>query len=420
MKLIAIILTAAALAPSARGDEAHWLDATFSGMGGWITLNGFPILETAQPDSGFVSQLVTGMLVDGENTLAWSAVTPASTIEQELPATASIQLFAADPESPRPQGDPGRPLFETTLEPRRKIDFFPAADEFLTALVGTLESASGPARFEMIAERRFALGLSIGDPSRHVAADPVVLRHARLSDTLVLAELHLVDSINHRQVVFPNLKFLPGGGSVDLARENAGQGRHHLGSGTFDQLWIFGSAAEGIESVDLGMLGIESFATSYAGSETIELETPHRWAWQDGEDLGEFPPDDPRRGSLLAFLKELHTTVSKPDPEEWRPFFQTKIRDLARATGREPDAMAEDYFKFFKTLTTLDEWDLEPLAPGRLFIVGLNQRVLRVRYVDSEGPLISVPLPKPGEGTRDRFSIPLYLSLIDGEWTIVR
>lgn len=420
MKFLLPVLITASFLRNLPAADAHWLDARFEGTGGHISVNGFPLFETPSPESGFISELVTGILVDGENTISWEATTPPSTIEQDLPASATIGLFAAPAESPRPHNDPGRPLFQETFEPRRKIDLFPAAEAFLETPTGTLATPEGPAKFEKISERRFALGLAIGDPGRHIASHPKLLRYARLSETLVLGEVHLIDSIGQRQVVFPDLKFTPGGGSIPLAKENAGRGRHHLGSGTFDQIWWFGSAAEGVEEVELGLLTIESFATATSGEQSFALEIPHHWAWQDGEELGDFPPDDPRRESLLSFLESLHQTVTKPDPEAWLPFLEIKIRDQALAMSQEPEAMAENYLKFFSQLTSLDEWALEPFAPARLFFDVLDPRVLRVRYIDSEGPLISVPLPKPGEPIRDRFSIPLYLSLIDGKWTIVR
>jgi len=421
MRLYASIqILFATLATTVSGAETHWLDARFEGTGGRLELNGFPVFESPSPESGVTSQLVTGLLVDGENSLRWWSETPASTMEGDLPAATTIGLFAAPSTSARTGKDPGRALFQTTLEVRDKTDFFPAKEEFLKPLTGVLDTPEGPARFTKIAERRFALGLSIKDPAHHISAHPTTLRYARLSQTLVVAELHLVDSAGHRQVVFSDLKLMPGGGAIPLGPQHAARGRHHLGNGTFDQVWIFGSAAEGVETVDLGLLSLESFAGSTAGEKKITVKMPHRWAWQDGEDLGDFPPDDPRRESLIEFLKSLHEIVSKPDPAAWRPFFETRIRDQARAMGQEQEAMSESYFKFFSRLTAQEEWNLEPFAPSRLFTEVCGPRVIRVRYLDSEGPLISVPLPKPGESIRDRFSIPLYLSRIDGKWTIVR
>lgn len=420
MKCLLPMLGFAMLAGPARAGEAHWLDARFEGMGGRLILNGFPVFETPSAESGMTSQLVTGLLVNGENSFRWEVNTPTGTIEQNLPASTTIGLFAAAPEALRSPQQPGRALFREVVEARRKVDFLPAEEAFLEVLAGSLPSPQGPAKFSPIAERRFALGLAIQDEALPIASRPKVLRHARLSETLVFAELHLVDSRHHRQVVFPGLKLMPGGGEIPLDPEKATRGRHHLGTGSFDQLWIFGSAAEGVEEVELGLLTLESFASQTTGETTIPIEMPHRWAWQDGEDLGDFPPDDPRRESLLEFLRELHATVSKPDPASWRPFFETRIRDQARSMGMEPDAMAANYFEFFNRLTALDEWSLEPFAPARLFFEPCDRRVLRVRYLDSEGPLISVPLPKPGESVHDRFSIPLYLSRINGKWTIVR
>ena len=201
----------------------------------------------------------------------------------------------------------------------------------------------------------------------------------------------------------------------------ASRGARFLRDGKFDTVWIFGTAAEGVKDLSLAMFSLETLRESYREEAELQVEIGHPWAWQSADTPGDLSKPSDERQSLVDFLRSVHAAMNEPTPENWTPFFETKVSELAKATGKPIEELAAEQQDLFQKLAAIEGWELEPFDEDRLIVRRANPQLIEVSYVDSGGPIQSIPLPKPGEPEQlDRLTIPLFLSRVDGKWTIVR
>lgn len=417
----ALSIAASCMPPVRCETTAHYLDVNSSGMTVEVRVNGCTLHQSDGWEGSSGSVFLGPFLVDGKNEISWTALTSPSTAGGK-PGWVEVEIMSAPADSLRSAEAPGTPLYAKRVTPLASATLLPAPEEKdREILCGDISGENGTAIFRNIAPRRWAWGMRIGDPGRSIAGSPAKLLHSGISSTLAAGEIHFMRSGTDRHVVFSGLKFPRGGGEIGFTRDAVSRGARFFDEGGFDTIWIFGSSAEGVEEVKLAMLSVESVVGKYGETATFDAEVGVRWLWQRAEDTGPLDKGSEERGALVDHLRGIHEAMDTRPPEEWIPHFETKVAELAKATGRDAAELGGEQLAFFRSLAGIEGWKLEPFDEERLLLRQVNPRLVRVSYIESEGPIQSVPLPKPGEpGVLDRFTIPLYLAKIDGHWTVVR
>lgn len=424
MRRVLPILWCAAIAavlPAARTSAqvtAHYFDLNSLGTAFHAQVNGFDICRTFSPEGFSHSRFLTPYLVKGRNRVVITSRALTSAGPDE--AWIQLEVASAPADMVRTVEEPGVFLLEKRIEPVKPLRFPAFGEADFTALAGETTAKTGPLRFHASGERRWAWGLRLLDPELHVDGRPAKLAYNGLNQTLAMAEVHFIDTATGHRLAFQGLKLGAGGGEVALDDTSLARGLETPEDATFDTVWIFGFAAPGVEEVRL--LGFDLIASPGTRrlDEEFEVDLPHAWSWQEGAVVSGIATDAALKADAVAFLRQLHTTVDSRPAAEWVPFFEAKTGDFAKASGTPAEAVGKGQLQFFESLAATEGWKLEPFDPGRLLLVPVNDRVVAVSYVDSDGPIVSVPLKKPGGDQLDRLKIPLFLSKIGGKWNVVR
>lgn len=399
---------------------AHYFDLSTMGTTVHAQVNGFDICENSESGGFSHSKFISPYLVAGKNEIVVTSLVPAGVEPVPNATWLRFGVAAAPTGQLRSAQDPGKQLVSREIEPLEMLRF-PAFDkDAATVLDGKMPPNTGPIRFAAKGARRWAWGLKILDQERLISGRPASIQYVGLNQTLALAEVHFIDSKSGSHLALNNLKLPAGGGSVDLAAAPLASGLETPATATFDTIWIFGFSAEGVDEVRMLGFDLVGARTIRRVSETFEVDLPHSWSWQKGAVISEINADAAMQAELTAFLKELHTTIDTRPAVEWPPFFGAKLADLAKATGKSVEDTSKGQMQFFESLAATEGWKLEPFDPVRLLLTPVNDRVVSVSYVDSEGPIFSVPLKKPGGDKLDRFKMPIFVAKIGGKWNIVR
>lgn len=399
---------------------AHYFDLSTMGSTVHARVNGFEICHSMEAGGFSHSEFITPYLVDGKNEIVVTSLVPGDV--EAVPSATWVRfgVVAAPTNLIRSAQEPGEQLLSREFEPVEMLRFPAFGEDEAKVLDGRMSPDTGPIRFASKSSRRWAWGLRILKEERRIAGRPAFLNYVGLNQTLALAEVHLLDSKSGHHLVQKNLKLPAGGGTVDLAAAPLAGGIEVPADADFDTIWIFGFSAEGVEEVR--MLGFDLVRARAVRTTRGEfaVDLPYEWIWRKGAVVADVTNDAAMREELVAFLKKLHETLDTRPAGEWAPFFEAKLGDLTKATGGTEEQVRAGQVAFFESLVATPGWKLEPFDPARLLIHPVNDRVLAVSYVDTEGPILSVPLKKPGSDKIDRFKMPLFVSKIGGEWNIVR
>lgn len=411
-----------AAAPFAGADGiARYLDVNSLGMALEVRINGFELHENDGGADGARSLFLGPFLKNGANEISWSARIAPSTMGAGQPAWAELEVMAAPVDATRTAEEPGERLFRRRVMPASSHIILPSTGEAREILDGALAEEDGAAVFRQIAPRRWAWGMRLDDPASRFAGRPMLMNFARISESLVLGEVHFLLSGTDRHLVFQDVLLPRGGGEIAFTEEMVARGRRFMDDGEFDTVWIFGSSAEGVESVSLAMLDLDMVQAKFEERTEFQVVGAERWAWERGEEFGNLEEHPETRAEVVEFLRQLHGAMDADPVETWMPFFEIKAADLAKSMGKDVAEVSAQQLAFFRGLAGIEGWGLEPFDGKRLLLQPVNSRVVRARYVDSEGPIQSLPLPKPDEpATLDRFTIPLYLAKVDGKWAVIR
>ena len=420
--LFRVSLLLGLFSPFAQAESlARYLDVNTSGMHVEVRINDFPVYQSGNWSGESYSVFLGSLLKDGKNTISWAARSGPAVTRENKPGWAQVEIMEAPADAMRSSEDPGKALYSKRILPLGSLDLLPDKSEANEVLTGSLDPKNGAAFFREIAPRRWAWGIRLKQADQTLSGHLTKIYHARISDSLVRAELHLLQSGTDRHVVYDDLRFPRGGGETILTDDMASRGARFLRDGKFDTVWIFGTAAEGVKDLSLAMFSLETLRESYREEAELQVEIGHPWAWQSADTPGDLSKPSDERQSLVDFLRSVHAAMNEPTPENWTPFFETKVSELAKATGKPIEELAAEQQDFFQKLAAIEGWELEPFDEDRLIVRRANPQLIEVSYVDSGGPIQSIPLPKPGEPEQlDRLTIPLFLSRVDGKWTIVR
>jgi hypothetical protein len=397
---------------------AHYFDVNSLGTAFHARVNGYEICQTLAPEGFSHSRFLTPYLVKGRNRVVITSRALGGAGPDE--AWVQLEIASAPADKIRTAEDPGRFLLERRISPAEPLRFPASGEGDFTVLAGETTAGTGPLRFQATGERRWAWGLRIDDRDRRIDGRPSKLVYSGLNQTLAMAEVHFIDSATGNRLAFQGLKLAAGGGEVALDDASLARGLDSPEDATFDTVWIFGFSALGVDEVRLLAFDLVDSPGVRQLSEEFTVELPHVWAWEEGAVLSGIATDAALREEAIAFLERLHSTVDGRPAAEWVPFFEIKTGDFSKASGTPVEKVGEGQLRFFESLAATEGWKLEPFDPSRLLLQPVNDRVLAVSYVDSDGPLLSVPLKKPGGDQLDRLKIPLFISKIGGKWNVVR
>jgi len=395
---------------------AHYLDLHAEGGQAVATVNGFPVFHGGDGGSTTYSGFITIYLRNGKNQVHASLTGDAGAHENSL----GLGVVAAPVSKIRSADNPDTVLAQADVTGVSRLRFVDLEPDQYEILKGEVTPKSGPLALAGISNRRWAWGCRMTGPDGLPHGRLYKLSYNGLDGTLVHAEVHLLRSGTNQHLAFGSLTLPKGDGEILVSQAAIIRGSEWLEADGFDEIWMFGTGAAGLEKMHLSSLNAEFRQSRISIKEEPVAELANKWAWLGGENVKQALAVENTRRDVVEYLKTLHTTVSTKPAEDWQPFFEIKRREMATAAGKSDDQSREEELAFFKSLTEIKGWKLEPFDPARLLLTPINDQVVLASYVETDGPLQSVPIIQPGTDKLDRFAIPLYLSLIQGKWTLVR
>jgi hypothetical protein len=150
-------------------------------------------------------------------------------------------------------------------------------------------------------------------------------------------------------------------------------------------------------------------------SASFDVKSPFgRWVWEDAERIQEITADEVF--SCGNLLKKVHDALSQKNLKALLPMLQLKTTEMARAFYVAEQERRQDQEQFFKEVFNDSQFAMEPLKTDDLELVAMGEnRVFLLRHQGGAPALESKEL---SEGYC--FTLPVYLSKINGEWKIVR
>lgn len=412
--LVSVLLIQMATLPA---KDVYYLDVHSQGVIAAVTLNGYPLWEVANTEGQAFSSFVSPNLHSGKNELKVEFQIPEDDSRKLVNPWLDCQIVKAPADHLRTADAPGEVVLKKRYEPEELRKLSSSGAEEIKILSGSTPDGGGLFYFDSVGERRWSFGVQLTDKAKSLFQRPRAIEISGITDSLVFGEVHLRNSRNGDHLAYHKLKFLRGGEQVLLPSNHLSKGVSVLEGGEFDTLWVFGMAAEGV--TDLRSLDVKLFQIPQPVSETIEFEVKLNEKWQCDQAM-EIEDLSAEVDSLIEFLASLHRTINQEPVDQWLPFFEVKLQDLSMAMGQPKAQLAASQKSYFEDLKAIKSWALEPFDAERLIFNVVNTRVVAASYIDSEGPIISVPLIRPGQNQPDRFKIPLYLAKLNGAWTIVR
>lgn len=395
------------------GEFDYYLDMMALGGAVEVSLNGFPVAGSPGPQLGY-SRWITPILVDGDNRLEVFFIPDPETLEQEL--TLSVVKHPHDGK-PR-QLDSGEKIFHEFVQAEREFWLTELPPGELRLIKGSRDAESGRLAFEAGEEDMWSLHMQLEEP---VTGSPNLLDYIGLSAPLEDAELILIGQSHRAAMRWDKLKLKEGMQTLDLPQSNLASGHRWLvdPGGAFNTVILRGRNADA-DQVEMISLKLISRREAVVLDEVIEVDLPHKWSWEEGENVREALADPEKHRQLVDFLKELHTVINTRRPEEWGAWFEIKTREFAAGMFMPVEEMEANQQAFFANLAGIPGWSLQPFDASALRVYPLNSKVVEVTYMSGQGPIISERIAKPGSSMKDTFSIPLQLARIGGEWVIIR
>ncbi|NBD38948.1 MAG: hypothetical protein GVY10_10295 [Verrucomicrobia bacterium] len=391
----------------------YYLDLMALGGAVEVSMNGFPVAGSPGPQLGY-SRWITPILVDGANRLEVFFLPDPGALEQEL--TLSVVRHPHDGQ-PRDL-DSGEKIFHEFVKAEQEFWLSEIPPAEIQLVRGSRDAESGRLVLKSEVEDMWSLHMQLEEP---VTGSPDRLDYLGLSASLEEAELILIGR-NHRATMrWEGLGLKGGMRTLDLPRANLASGHRWLvdPDGAFDTIILRGRNAEAAK-VELISLKLISRRKAVVIDEMIDLDLPHEWSWEQGENVHEALADPDKRGELIDFLKQVHTVIDTRRPKEWGLLFETKTREFAAGMYKSVAEMEAGREAFFAGLAGTPGWGLQPFDASDLRIYPVNTKVVEVTYMSGRGPIISKRIAKPGSSMKDTFAIPLQLARIDGQWVIIR
>ncbi len=158
---------------------------------------------------------------------------------------------------------------------------------------------------------------------------------------------------------------------------------------------------------------VPSFPASLSGS--FEIKSPFgRWAWQEGERVDNLTPADLL--SCADLLGKIYGALSNGSFSALLPLLSIKTSEMARAFYVSVQDRSLDQQQFFRQIFDDSQFAMEPFKADDLEMVPMGKnRLFLVRHADGKPALESKEL---SEGYC--FTLPIIVSKLGGEWTVVR
>jgi hypothetical protein len=148
---------------------------------------------------------------------------------------------------------------------------------------------------------------------------------------------------------------------------------------------------------------------------SFDVKSPFgRWAWQDAQRIQETTPDE--IFACASVLKKVHAALSQKDLPGLLPMLELKTAEMARAFYVAEEERRQDQEQFFQGVFNDSQFAMEPLKTDDLELVAMGEN--RVFLLQHQGGAPALESKELSEGYC--FTLPVYLSKINGEWKIVR
>jgi hypothetical protein len=139
-----------------------------------------------------------------------------------------------------------------------------------------------------------------------------------------------------------------------------------------------------------------------------------RWAWQDGEIIDQITPDV--LAEITSVITNVHDVLVKKDIRQIQTLMTMKAQEMARAYSIPLTDRIADQTAFFQELFADSSFAMEDLKlPDMQVIPMAHNRIFLCKGADDLDVIESKEL-----SAGYNFSLPIYLSKINGKWEIVR
>jgi len=148
---------------------------------------------------------------------------------------------------------------------------------------------------------------------------------------------------------------------------------------------------------------------------TFNINSPFpRWQWQDAEVVDNSDPAVIQ--DCFSVISDLHQALSAKDFTTVSNMLSLKTQEMANAYYIPIDERIADQENFFNEIFSDSQFEMEAFNNGNLTIIPMAQnRLFLVQQNDGNAAIESKEL---SEGYC--FTLPIYVSKIDGVWKIVR
>ena len=387
----------------------YYLDASTLQSAGKIYVNGFEVFDKS--GSGMVSMLLTPYLVEGENT-----VEVVYEPNEKSTENSKIEVkVESNPHGVRRRLRQGETLLKAQLG-SRKVRLNTLENEKLDLMKGSrkkgnvsgfvFERSNGVCRFEA----------NIKDKAKSFRRRPSKVKYFGLNQQLQNAKIILKDTRTNERIVFGPFNLTKGNGSLELEQVKVLEGAEFLKKKGFDSISLEADS-ESEKETEVALLEFYEIRGNDRDEYTFTVRGVPRWSWTNGMNTRNLPNQQLDR--LWQRVIEIRNALDQGDIEACKQIFRFKTKDLAMAMGKEASELDADQVSFFQELTSQATWGMIPVDVNNLTLKTINEKIVKVETKDGKDPLESEPILDP-DGDQNTFTIPLFMSNIQGKWEVVR
>lgn len=386
----------------ASGEFEYYLDISqFDGQG-VVTLNGFDIFK--HKGSKMVSTVVSQYLKSEDNRINYSFIPVDG---RQIHSKIALKLVRVLKNEPLSSKNGTVILSEEMSNVWLRFSEINKLDSFEQKL-GSISKDSSEIIFKKINHVNYWMCRLPGEARKRL---PTLLKYNGIDGYMNNVEIHFFNSVTNKRVSFTGIKFDSFSKKLELNDDHLKSGSRFVGDFFYDSFMILGHS-KSQKRVNIKQLKLGFLDGYLAGSRSFDAKSSIAYPWTDGVST-ELLSDADKEQIENAVMKN-HGAFSKKDLDLVKQLSTMIIKSSALMKGQEIDKVAAEQKAFYQKIFSTEGLVLQPIFPELLRFVALNDKVVRVEYVDGRDVLL---FKKDNSGKS--FIVPLRLSKIDNNWQLV-